>query len=467
MHPDHFTTASFRTIIKQVALGRSCNVEDSCRHVWLDIACINQNSSDDEMLDEIGRQASIFNRARDCFIWLNHKPASSLDWILRLWNMCFSRAFSDQIEGKTGAVFTKDWLAKHRAFFSDPWFTSMWTLQEALLRPDAILFSQEGGALEGPWGVEGHGDKELVCLNHLAGFCTKFCQVIESYMDEDDTTPNHRDIFDQVLRLLDEYGLRVIGDTNAVELYACSDNKKPLLLLDKIYGIQQVFGFSLGKASSLMKLEDRFAASLNQLNPIIGQAFVNTEEPPPGRSWRITPRIHVPINTLYILRQEPETGCDIRYDDLLNVATFHGPTSSFQDCVSFWKHAAESEDYNGGLDCIQLLHLDQTPSNRSRFPTSFFQTERLLSEELLWSMNDALLSAFGPQLCILRLGLSRNTDKQGLYKSIGIIAYASRNDNDDTGWVRIGFALWDVWSADEVKKESETFRQLQYPLLLS
>lgn len=467
VHPDHFTTSSFHSIIQKVALGWDSDGADSCCHIWLDIACINQDSSDGEMLDEIGRQAAIFNRAQSCFIWLSHTPAWSLKSIVRLWDSCFHTVFRDQVEGDIGTRIIKEWPAKHRDFFSDPWFSSLWTLQEAFLRPDAILLTQEGSAVSGRWGYPGDNDRGPVRLNRLARCCVKFCVVIETYTDDDDIGPLHLDIFHQLLGLIDEYGLRVVGESNAVKLYSCSDNKKPLKPLDKIYGIQQVFGFSLGSASSLMELEDRFGLYLNELNPVIAQAFVHEEEPLPGRSWRITPKIHVPLNTLYILEQEPEPSCEIRYDDRLELATFRGATASFEDCVSFWKHAAESEDYNGGLDCVQIIYLDRTLSNRSRFPESFFQTDSLMDEEHLWSINRPLLDVFGPQLCVLRVGLSRNTKKQGLYKSFGVLVYPSENDSDGTRWIRIGFVTWDVWSADEVKEESHIFQQLQHPLCLA
>ncbi|KAJ4391872.1 hypothetical protein N0V93_005492 [Gnomoniopsis smithogilvyi] len=471
VRPSHFTTASFRNVIKQVALGASTSAADRCCHVWLDIACINQNSSDDEMMDEIGHQAAIFNRAQHCFIWLNHTPASSLKWAVDLWNSCFEQDFTDKIEGENGAEFIQGWPAKHRAFFSDPWFSSLWTLQEAFLRPDAILLTQEGSAVVGRWGYHGRGP---VRLSRLASGCQKFCLVIETSYTEDPSTTSHGlEIFRLVLQIIDEYALRVIGESNAVKLYACSDNKRPLHPLDKIYGIQQVFGFSLGRASSLTELEDRFGASLNQLNPVIAQAFVHLEEPLTGRSWRITPKIHVPVSTLYVLRQEPESSCKIQYDEKLDSVMFRGATMRFEDCVSFWKRAAESEDSNGGLDWVHDIHLDRTDHNRSRLPASFFETEELrdnMYEEQIWRMNDVLLEVFGPELRVLRVGQSTNTHKKGLHSfhmSFGILVYPTVSETNRKSWNRIGFATWDVWDPEVAKEESQLFQPLVEPLCLA
>lgn len=64
-------------------------------------------------------------------------------------------------------------------------------------------------------------------------------------------------------------------------------------------------------------------------------------------------------------------------------------------------------------------------------------------------MNDAWLGVFGPQLCILRLGLSVDIEDQGLFKSIVVLKYPVGNGDEDVKWVRMGFYDMEVWISEE------------------
>lgn len=55
-----FSPQDFRSVLSQVAGG--------LRFVWVDVACINQNTNVPESAAEIDRQAAIFNRAREGYV---------------------------------------------------------------------------------------------------------------------------------------------------------------------------------------------------------------------------------------------------------------------------------------------------------------------------------------------------------------------------------------------------------------
>jgi hypothetical protein len=52
--------------------------------------------------------------------------------------------------GSADALSEEKTIHIHACFLSilsDPWFTSLWTLQEAYLRPDALFISKEGDSI--------------------------------------------------------------------------------------------------------------------------------------------------------------------------------------------------------------------------------------------------------------------------------------------------------------------------------
>lgn len=461
--PEHFTTDSFRQVIKRVARG--CEPDsDAYQHIWLDIACIHQTDRD-QMLEEIGRQAAIFNRARHCFIWLNHTPASSLLSTLELWGSWADKDFWSQVEGEGGLEFIKDWPRKHHEFFSDPWFSSLWTLQEAFLRRDAILLTQEHSPVVARWKWQ-QKQARLVRLSDLTAACSIFREMLTDGDPDTDLAlgPGHRQIYDQAMTLMDKYGLHILGQNSAIELYACSDNRTPSNPLDKIYGIQQIFGISLGRAESLGELEDKLGAALNQINPVLAQAFVHVAEPLTTRTWRITPKIHIPRNVLHVFRRaNPIPLCKIDFDSSLAVATFSGPTASFADCVSFWHEGYEDDNWQNDIsrDQVPIIHLDRTPTNKARFPAPFFESESMWEGWEDLNMTDALQETFGPRLSVLLVGKAEvHVPRKGNYVSVGVIVHPCNSLMMET-WTRIGFVIWDVCSKETSQKEAEIFQQAQ------
>ena len=69
--PRLFTVDMFAQVLASVAAGARLDF------VWLDVACIDQRPGSAEMAREIGRQARIFGRAEQAFIWLlDPRPSS-------------------------------------------------------------------------------------------------------------------------------------------------------------------------------------------------------------------------------------------------------------------------------------------------------------------------------------------------------------------------------------------------------
>ncbi|KAH6664780.1 hypothetical protein F5X68DRAFT_250293 [Plectosphaerella plurivora] len=134
-------------------------------YAWIDLFCIPQDTSDPKLLRikdrEIARQGQIFGNANGAVIWLNEVTQwKGLElgvlWLLATF-MKRSRKGSKQSNGLVGAcldfleaesqkesseLFEEyEYTGRNSTKTATPsgWFSSLWTLQEACLRPDMPL----------------------------------------------------------------------------------------------------------------------------------------------------------------------------------------------------------------------------------------------------------------------------------------------------------------------------------------
>ncbi len=105
-----FESADFEKVLR--AIGTDAPF------AWVDVACIPQQGAGEDLQreadEEIGHQAGIFAKAHRAYIWLYGLSTQQL---------------SDAVDG----LHNGDWHYA-KVLFEDPWFTSLWTLQEAFLR---------------------------------------------------------------------------------------------------------------------------------------------------------------------------------------------------------------------------------------------------------------------------------------------------------------------------------------------
>ena len=113
-------------------------------YVWLDILCIPQVNELDR-LTEIEKQAGIFMNAKIALAWLwtipNALPLTNIAAVLA--HECYLLNNTFRSESGLAAYSTapaKEWLTLK----DDPWFTSLWTLQEAALAPGMVLVARDG-----------------------------------------------------------------------------------------------------------------------------------------------------------------------------------------------------------------------------------------------------------------------------------------------------------------------------------
>lgn len=132
-----------------------------CDYVWFDLFCIPQDGSQLAQI-EISRQSTIFRRAQKCVAWLHDVESwegvsRALDWMGLKYLAASSKGdlfgISEEIlrhaaelaDSHIGLVANTE---SEREKNVGSWFSSLWTLQEAAMRPDMHLYSRHWQRLE-------------------------------------------------------------------------------------------------------------------------------------------------------------------------------------------------------------------------------------------------------------------------------------------------------------------------------
>ena len=265
--------------------------------LWLDIACIDQRPGPVQMA-EIGRQARIFQNATYSYVWLSRLSYDRLDSLLNdlsvavagLQRESYSRAIS--WDGHHWMLLA---IQAMRDLTDDPWFKSLWTLQEGYLCNNAIILSRDGRVIC-------DASKVVVrscTLNYL--FKLTYDIILWS---ERTRTPRATPALSQLMDLVHTTGLAALFCNNPMGLLGVSYNRNPTNELDRVYGIMQTLGtnFRVGSALhpnsshkyTLQELEDEFGAAILRTYPVLSQMHVHLEAPAVGKGWRVQGSSRIP-----------------------------------------------------------------------------------------------------------------------------------------------------------------------------
>lgn len=162
------------------------------RYIWIDLFCIPQERSERTNI-EISRQAAIFRNSSTCIAWLNDIESweglqASLAWLSLRFSAGTTRAHSSLGADGPWSTLEREVVdlaklpTKLMEFtpatedgpeWEDPvgWFTSLWTLQEAVLCPNLQICTRDWTKLTDPWGVP-IGLKPLMLF---IAVCNRFC----------------------------------------------------------------------------------------------------------------------------------------------------------------------------------------------------------------------------------------------------------------------------------------------------
>ena len=376
--PDHFTVESFHRTLERAAGTNGL--------VWVDIACIDQENIDVKM-DEIGKQADIFSQASQVYIWLSSQEAAEASASLQAIQDLSMKV--EQIEiGRFSFEFNDvnflQWvtpacsnLITHLlSLFRDPWFSSLWTLQEACLCDEAHFLSKDAQVLM----IERRDDRKekVAALTDPTTDCQQIKMALFAYAEINQTIQD-------LISLVDRSGLSFFhqgfnSDRSSMLLYSAAHHRTCSEPLDRIYGIMQVYGFKLGASSkpggrfTLAELEDQFGEALNSIAPMTAQTHVHTVPPPLGSAWRPSSSSRMP--EIYYMSRRYDTMCSIAC--IKGNPFFKGKSCSLETLHDFWVqgNALQESLYHNSKDWQHYLisiHLDATQKATQSSPALLAQ----------------------------------------------------------------------------------------------
>lgn len=285
-----FTLESFHRVIQTMS-------EDS-DFVWIDVACIDQNSYAVKM-DEIGRQGGIFANAKHVYIWLWTLPQTSLQAVIDDIVYCslyLLPHMRHELDRDIASVLAQ-LQESVRSLLGDWWFSSLWTLQEGLLRRDAMILSREGEPVSYRYSK---GNPYVLSL-FISTAMYHLCGALEDPSAQF-TEPSLTEISHSIVESIKRAGYSTTSFARNPNIqYESARFRFASDEFDRIYGIISLYDLKVGatrpgsdvaRPYTFEELEDEFAAVLNSTSPLLGQMFIHVERP--RRSWQITQRIRVP-----------------------------------------------------------------------------------------------------------------------------------------------------------------------------
>ncbi|KAG8531428.1 uncharacterized protein KY384_003057 [Bacidia gigantensis] len=341
----HFSVAQLEKAIWRISSGRDSENSSQLIHfVWIDIACIDQEN---EALKatEIGRQAAIFKNATHAYIWLSHLDDNEMqqcDTTLFDTNMILSPHF----EGNgTEPEDLESWNASFRevseTLYRDPWFTSLWTLQEMFLRPDAEILTQDANLIE----RKGGNGSTLGLSNLIINYTTVYKALCDSSSSNELSSPKENS---ELLELVEKLGLYWGQWENPMLLLIAARYRQTRNPKDRIYGIMQVYDLKLGVSSqpdrdfTVEDLQFQLASAHNAQSAINAQMFIHTQAVQLGRCWRMQSESRIP-HDLEFTELGRKSLCKISIEET-RLPIYQGKACSLSTLSELWQSGSSGSD---------------------------------------------------------------------------------------------------------------------------
>lgn len=479
--PKRFTADELEMVICRAAEGFSTlanfrkKVLPKVQFVWLDVACIDQRSNSPDSAAEIGRQALIFDGAEKVVAWLGNFSSIDLNSTLLDLDTMADQIIQDaQTRNDTtsshSSILFRRFHDKLSFLLADPWFSSLWTFQEAYLRYDALLMSREGILATDPQ-LKAQPASGVPLQAELFTI-TGLCEQIASDLVKNSNPP--ADLYDAVLKMMTKSGIEALCQCNALAVYTAAGYRQFSQPQDSIYGIQQIFGARVGKSAinsnlaqtwTLEDLQTQLGLHLLKIHPVLSQLHVFKTPAPIGRAWLVSSTSSI-IPPNQRLASDLATSAAKGHDDIspaevplctftLNRmegivwARFDGPICAFGDFLSVAKAFSQHELVEPRLDGASLLNisLDVTPEWSScpeYLPTGYALVPqgRRQKQLALWLANGFPTGA----LNILLLGYRSQQGSSGISMYVGLFLLKEQKQQGSRTYSyyrRIGFCTWD------------------------
>jgi hypothetical protein len=482
IHPDHFTSEQFCRAV-EAATRSPFRFQDlpsdmlaPVEFLWLDVACIDQRATEPRSAAEVGRQAMIFDGARHVFVWLSSRDAESFQLLI---------ASTAVFEGTGGSIDEPEWddsdndenkieiaaapanapiWTQLQNILEDPWWSSLWTLQEAYMRADAYLLSDDGQLVTFPRSMKPYYpwrlSELLVTYENLAKVC-------EKAITDDSTSSWHegmRDMFKQK-------GLRALSTRNPIATYEAATKRQTSYEVDRVYGIQQIFDCRIGNTKaeaaskaaqfSLDDLEEQLGLELLDHLPVSSQFHVFTKPVTLALQWRIQQYSLVPGESATYTCYMDEVSPNMEYKCRFTVRSKKVGEGSIIEVAGLTMHLERmvhatkqlnSERPIGSTVTLLKVFLDTSPSIVS--PVTAHYTGCDDEGTIQW-----LLSSYGPEaVSVVCLGIAFGFYSCRIY---GVVVVEQH-----PGWQRLGLCFWEIFD-DPSRQTISSVPQLDVLLLRS
>lgn len=425
------------------------------RFLWLDIACIDQKIKKIKM-EEVGRQAGIFANADMAFIWLWTTTADKLRHSLvdilesRHIPAPFDASVSD-LEADSRLKTLEEVVA---TVLDDWWFSSLWTLQEHQLRPDAVLLSRDGEPVDRP---ESFRTSSSELYYSLLSLDPAFGLAVDSLKEGVFGNERLRATAERLERRMKQagYDIRPSINRNPNVHFALAHQRTATFELDRIYGIMALYNIQVGATVpgsdtahtyTLEELEDEFALALNAKSPFLAQWFIHVDKPSPRKTWKITQTVRISQLCQWDQGYSSYDDCVIRAEG--SEVRIRAGITSFEGLVEFWRtrmtYLPEGESSGGQLIVVvddyicgenpDIPYFDYEPGEAPE--KTFQRTQRTV---------DGLLSTFtNSRLSVIRMG-KLEWNSWSLINIFGLLIL--HDEEDKTRCQRMGLCRWegDIW----------------------
>ncbi|KAL5040736.1 hypothetical protein BDW71DRAFT_212852 [Aspergillus fruticulosus] len=481
--PARFSMTQFQRAIQQAAEGVD--------YVWLDVACIDQ-VDEAAKADQVGKQAGIFIGAEHQYVWLHGAPVLQLQALMDGIMHLADRLSGDETHevsfpgfpelthvvhygadrGFAPCIHEPEWLqavaSTARAKFQDPWFSSLWTLQECYLGRNATLLSREGETATRQ-GFGDHGFETLV--NSFGKIKKAIIERLSQLRRERPAIKNAAVQIEHLEEIVELLSLLALQAWDFQPLIYCAASRRIASNpLDQVYGIMQVFGLRLGKAAepekdfTLAELQDQLSLALLEVDPVNSQYFVHDVEPAVGEAWRLSKSMRIPA-LLDVIAVSSIPRCEIGPATQGSASMgpiFQGQACSMHAIMRLWAHIEpmvyERENLLvGNRIAVQCIALDASREVAQALPAELITTEDD-SFEAQQRLAAELVRLFGPDLMVFLLGDVVETDigdldeyrrkQKFVQKSsgqvIGSVGLIVRQTTMECGptWRRLGICIW-------------------------
>lgn len=463
----HFSKSSFQKAIVNVSLGRASAESHGSSplpvsYVWIDVICIDQGDEKIKAI-EIGRQAAIFKNASRAYVWL-----SKLDQIDLQVSDKFLFDSSDKLsrlsknndfESVFDEIWTEECIHVLQMLLQDPWFTSLWTLQEMFLRADATILSKTSEPIERKGGNGNPLGLANLIINCTSIYNTFTRQALDMRRA---LSPS----FTKILDLIEKLGLYHGPWENSTLLFGAVKHRQTREPKDRVYGIMQVYGFKLGTSAqpdrdfTLEDLELQLAASHNAQSPISAQLFVHTRVIELGKCWRMDVESKLPY-MLQIVERDRESACDIS-SRKSGLPTATGKACRMENIVEVWREASPGttrSPASGRINAIQDIVLDATVFSLDNLPDDL-QNLHLEDDRKQHDLGTLLVNTFGESIKVLLLGSLVDGVDEDVELFAGLILVC-RHLGSTLCWQRIGVCLWEQMEGSLADRLEECFYEFE------